>query len=99
MAHQVVLTWNAPTTGDPVVSYDVQRAPIVNGVVGTFASIANPEPTTTTYTDTAVVAGQKYAYQVASVNAAGESSPCPSIQVAVPLASPAPPTNLSGNPS
>lgn len=99
MAHQVVLSWIAPTSGDPVVSYDVLRAPAPGGVVGTYVSIANPEPTATTYTDLAVVAGQEYAYEVKSRNAAGESTPCPSILVIIPLAVPNPPTGLTGIPS
>ena len=94
MAHSVVLTWQAPTTGDPVVSYDVKRAPAPAGVVGTYVSIANPEPTTTTYTDLTVVAGQEYSYEVCSVNAAGESTPCPSVLATIPLAFPQAPTNL-----
>ena len=99
MAHQVVLNWIAPTTGDPVTSYDVKRAPAPGGVIGVFASIASPEPTATTYTDITVVAGQEYAYEVASVNASGESAPCTSILVTIPLAIPNPPTGLTGTPS
>jgi fibronectin type 3 domain-containing protein len=99
MTHQVVLTWTAPTTGDAPTSYDVKRAPVTAGVVGTFASIASPEPTATTYTDTAVVAGQEYAYEVCSVNAAGESTPCPDITVTIPVSAPNPPTGLTGTPS
>ena len=98
MAHQVSLTWTAPTTGDPVATYDVKRAPVVAGVVGSFASIANPEPSATNYTDTNVVAGSSYAYEVSSVNAAGEPAPCSAIQVTIPLAIPAPPTGLAGSP-
>ena len=75
MAHQIVLTWDAPLTGPTVVSYDVQRAPAPNGVVGVYVSIASPEPTVTTYTDTTVVAGQEYSYQVLAVDSLGESSP------------------------
>jgi hypothetical protein len=97
LAHQVVLTWVAPTTGDAVVSYDVKRAPVTAGVVGTFVSIASPEPTATTYTDLAVVAGAEYSYEVSSVNGAGESTPCPSILVTVPLGAPQPPTGLSAS--
>lgn len=99
MAHKAVLTWVAPVGGDPVVSYDVKRADAPGGVVGVYVSIANPEPTTTTYTDTTVVAGQEYSYEVCSVNAAGESAPCPSVLVTVPLGIPGAPTNLTGTAS
>jgi hypothetical protein len=99
MAHQVILNWIAPVGGDPVVSYDVKRALAPAGVIGTYVSIANPEPTATTYTDTTVVAGTEYAYEVASVNASGESAPCADILVTIPLAIPNPPTGLVGTPS
>ena len=94
MAHSVVLTWVAPTIGDPVVSYDVKRAPAPGGVIGTYASIANPEPTATTYTDLAVTAGSEYAYEVCSVNASGESAPCASVLATIPLAVPQAPSAL-----
>lgn len=92
--HAATLTWVAPVGGDPVVSYDVKRAPAPGGVVGTYVSIASPEPTTTTYVDTTVVAGQEYSYEVCSVNASGESVPCPSVLVTVPVAAPNPPSGL-----
>ena len=96
MSHQVVLNWVAPVAGDPPTSYDVKRAPAPAGVVGAYVSIASPEPTATTYTDTTVVGGQEYAYEVCSVNSVGESSPCADILVSVPLAVPNPPTGLTG---
>jgi hypothetical protein len=99
MSHSVLLTWVAPATGDPVATYDVKRASVTAGVVGTFVSIANPEPSATTYVDTTVVAGQEYSYEVASVNASGESVPCTAILVTIPLAVPNPPTGLVGSPS
>jgi hypothetical protein len=95
MAHQVILTWVAPTTGDPVVSYDVKRAPAPGGVIGTYVSIASPEPTTTSYIDTAVTAGSEYSYEVCSVNASGESVPCANVLATIPLAVPQPPTGLA----
>lgn len=90
--HQVLLAWVAPT-GDAPSSYDVQRAAVVNGSVGSFASIANP--TAPTYTDLNVTAGASYEYRVASVNASGESSFLTSQVVIVPLAIPGPPTGLT----
>lgn len=98
MAHQVSLTWVPPVGGDPVAAYDVLRAPVVGGVIGTFVSIANPEPTAASYIDLAVVAGAVYEYEVKSVNASGESVPCAGIQVTIPLAIPNPPTGLVGSP-
>jgi hypothetical protein len=95
MSHSVVLTWIAPTAGDAVVSYDVKRAPASAGVIGTYASIANPEPTATTYTDTTVVAGNEYSYEVCSVNTAGESVPCSNVLVTIPVSVPNAPTGLA----
>lgn len=97
--HKVILTWTAPTVGDPPVSYDVKRATVTNKVAGPFVSIASPEPTATTYEDDTVVAGGDYQYEVSSVNAAGESSPCPDVEVVIPLGIPNPPTALIGTAS
>lgn len=95
MAHLVTLTWVAPTSGDAPASYDVKRAPAPGGVIGTYASIASPEPTATTYVDTTAVAGQEYSYEVCSVNAGGESTPCPNILVTIPVSVPNAPTGLA----
>lgn len=94
--HKVILNWVAPTTGDPVASYDVRRAPAPGGVAGVFASIATPEPTGTTYEDDTVVAGQEYAYEVAAVNAAGESAFTAAFFATIPLGAPSSPTALTG---
>lgn len=92
--HKVILTWTAPSTGSTVASYDVQRA-LANQTPLVFVSIANPEPTTTTFTDNGpFVEGQSYEYQVSSVNPAGESSPCPEVTVTIPFSVPASPTGL-----
>jgi fibronectin type 3 domain-containing protein len=93
MAHSAVLTWQAPTTGDAVQNYNVQRAPVIGGVTGTFATIASP--TATTYTDLAVIAGNSYQYRVASVNSAGESAFVTSTVQLIPLAIPGVPTSLT----
>lgn len=99
MAHKVVLTWQAPATGT-VASYDVKRAPVTGGVIGAFASIANPEPTTTTYEDDGpFTEGAVLAYEVASVNPAGESAPCAAVTVTIPFSAPGVPTNLVATPS
>jgi len=94
MAHSVKLTWTAPTVGPTPTAYDVQRALVTAGVTGAFAPIANPEPTSTTYTDFGpFVEGNTYEYQVLSVDAAGESTPCPAVTVVIPF-SLQPPSNL-----
>jgi|ERR1700677_63381 len=95
MAHSVALTWTPPTAGGTVVSYDVKRAPVTAGVIGTYASIASPEPTAATYTDLGpFVEGNQYSYDVSSVNSAGESAPCTAVTVTIPFSLPDAPTNL-----
>lgn len=102
MAHSVSLSWIAPTSGSPVVSYDVQRAPIdAQGIVGAFVSIANPEPTTTSYVDNdpLLVDGSIFSYAVKSVTIGGiESVPSQAIRVVIPFPAPNPPTQLVGTP-
>ena len=95
MAHSVALNWSAPVVGDAPVSYDIKRAPAPAGVVGTYVSIASVPATSTTYTDTNVTAGQEYSYEVCSVNASGESVPCPNVLATIPLAAPQAPTGLT----
>lgn len=95
MSHSVKLTWNAPAAGSTVASYDVQRALVTSGIVGAFTSIASPFPTATTYTDNGpFTEGATYSYQVCSVNAAGESTPCPAVTAKIPFSLPDAPTNL-----
>lgn len=96
MSHSVKLTWNAPTTGSAVVSYDVKRADVsLSGTVGPFVSIASPEPTATTYTDNGpFLEGATYEYEVCSVNPSGESTPCPAVTAKIPFSIPDAPTNL-----
>lgn len=94
MSHSVKLTWNAPSAGSTVASYDVQRA-VTNTTPLVYASIASPEPTATTYTDNGpFVEGQTYSYQVCSVNPSGESTPCPAVTARIPFSVPDAPTNL-----
>ena len=80
---QVALTWNAPTGGtDPVVGYNVYRAPSGSSV---FVQINPTIVTVTTFTDSTVTAGQTYQYYVVSLDAAGAMSvPSNTATVAVP---------------
>lgn len=89
MAHSVTLTWDAPSTGDPVTSYDIKRSTVQTGP---FVSIGTS--TTPSFVDNNVVAGVTYFYEVDSVNAQGESGPSNEVTVVVPLNFPEPPTNL-----
>jgi fibronectin type 3 domain-containing protein len=59
----VELTWNAATDNTGVTGYTVQRDGVGIGTVATRG-----------YSDTGVAAGQSYAYRVAALDAAGNSS-------------------------
>jgi hypothetical protein len=78
----VVLTWQAPITSpDPIVGYNVYRR-----TYGSYPSKPlNPAPLTAlTYTDTTVVNGTTYAYEVLSVDAQGNQSQPAIVEVVIP---------------
>lgn len=94
--HSATLTWTfTQGTGDPATGFHVFRAPTCTGTftqVGTVSS-----PTTLTFTDSTVTAGQSYCYQVTAFNTGGDGPPSASVQSAVvpfqaPTASPSAPT-------
>jgi cellulose 1,4-beta-cellobiosidase len=69
-AHAAKLSWTASTT--PSVTYNVYRA---TASTGPFTTPLNSSPITgTTYTDTAVTAGQTYYYVVTAVASSGTQS-------------------------
>jgi predicted phage tail protein len=90
----VLLTWTDNATNE--TGFAVERSD--NG--GPFVQIATPGPRnntgSVTYTDTAVVAGASYSYQVRAVNATVFStySNVASITLSVPPAAPAAPSNV-----
>lgn len=67
------LSWSAPSGGAPVTSYNILRGTTAGGEVAT--PIATVPASQTTYSDTSVVAGDTYFYQVTASNAAGTSAP------------------------
>lgn len=81
--HQVELSWIAPnSSSDPVVGYNVYRAP--SGSTS-YQQLNSAVDTATGYTDTAVQAGVTYDYVVKSVDASGvESAPSNMTSVVVP---------------
>jgi hypothetical protein len=83
VAYEVNLTWDAPAaSSDPVVGYDVFRAP---GGSSVYAQINSGPVTVTAFTDDAVVEGNTYDYLVEGVDAAGNNSvPSNMAAVAVP---------------
>lgn len=69
-AHAAILSWTASTT--PNVTYNVYRA---TALAGPFTTPLNSSPITgTTFTDTAVQAGQTYYYVATAVAANGTES-------------------------
>jgi hypothetical protein len=82
-SHQVDLSWSAPaSSSDPVVGYNVYRAPTGSGSY----QIINPSVNgATVYTDSNVTSGTTYDYIVKSVDSAGsESVPSNTSTVTIP---------------
>jgi len=72
VAHQVNLTWYAPTSSsDPVAGYRVFRAPSGSS---TYQQVNASAVTQTSFVDTTVQSGQTYSYMVKSVDASGNLS-------------------------
>jgi hypothetical protein len=80
--YEVQLTWDAPTsTTDPAVGYNVYRSTASGAYQLLNTSINSP----TTFTDTTVVSGDSYNYEVTSVDASGvESAPSNVYAAAIP---------------
>jgi Fibronectin type III domain len=86
-SHSVVLAWTASVvaTGQPAInSYQVLRGTTSGGETflanaGTTAGTAN-----LTYTDTTVVNGTTYFYEVVALNSVGPSPPSNEISAAIP---------------
>lgn len=83
--HQIVLTWNADA--DPVSGYNVYRGTATGQESKTKINTALV--TALTFTDTSVVAGTTYFYEVTGVSAAGnESADSAEASATVPFAAP-----------
>jgi len=82
VAHQVDLTWNAPSgSPDPVAGYNIYRA--IGS--GSFTRINSSPDSAVDYVDTTVVSGATYSYQVTSADASGrESVPTSPVTVTIP---------------
>jgi Abnormal spindle-like microcephaly-assoc'd, ASPM-SPD-2-Hydin len=79
VAHEVDLSWSAPTSSpDPVAGYNVYRS---TGT-GSFVLINSSPDSAAVYVDNTVVSGASYTYQITSVDSSGVES-VPSNQVAV----------------
>ena len=72
-AHQVELTWNAPsTTSVPILGYNVYRSP---SSTTSYVRLNGSTEPATAYTDSTVQSGSSYKYMVKSVNSSGLESP------------------------
>ncbi len=92
--HSNTLTWQwSQGTGDPGTGFHVKKAQVSGGPYTTIATIASP--TTLTYVDTAVVAGQINYYVVTAFNTGGESVPSNQVTCTTPFSPPTPPSTLS----
>lgn len=94
-AHSVSLTWTEPALGSgvpAVTSYNIYRGTTAGGEGTTpLASTTTPS-----YTDTAVVAGTTYFYEVAAVNSVGVSPMSNEVSGTIPnLVVPPAPTGLA----
>jgi hypothetical protein len=80
---QVDLSWTAPTgSSDPVVGYNVYRAPTGTSSFQLLNPTQNPQ---TAFADTTVQGGQTYDYVVKSVDSSNtESAPSNTTTVSVP---------------
>ena len=113
--HSAQSQWQASTTAN-IAGYNMERAICIGTITAGVCSITPPEAawvkinasviSSTTYTDTAVLAGQKYVYRAKAVCPplgcttvppiiAGESGPSNTVAITIPTDSPQPPTNLS----
>jgi Abnormal spindle-like microcephaly-assoc'd, ASPM-SPD-2-Hydin len=82
VAHQVDLTWDAPSgSSDPVAGYNIYRA---TGS-GSFTRLNSSPDTVVSYVDSNVVSGTTYSYQVTSSDPSGaESVPTSPVTVTIP---------------
>jgi Abnormal spindle-like microcephaly-assoc'd, ASPM-SPD-2-Hydin len=71
VAHEIDLSWNAPTSSpDPVVGYNIYRST----AGGSFVLLNSLPDSAIVYVDNSVVSGDSYSYAVKSVDSAGVES-------------------------
>jgi len=66
--------WEAPSTGGPVVTYEVERAPDVGGLPGPFTTLSSGVPASP-LVDAGLTVDTTYWYRVRAVNDAGIGAP------------------------
>jgi hypothetical protein len=90
--HKVTLNWNPPVvdpTHDAAVSYIVQRS---NKVDGPWTDIG--APTTPSFVDNNVNAGETWFYQILAKNQSASSAPSNEVTVLIPFLAPGAPLSL-----
>ena len=82
-AHQVDLSWNAPSSSPvPIVGYNIYRS---TGSSSAYQLLNSSVDTQTTYVDSAVQSGSTYDYIVESVDSSGvESVPSNEVTATIP---------------
>ena len=88
-AYQVNLTWTDTSANE--IGFRIERA---TGT-GAFAPFMSVPANTVAFSDTTVVPGTTYSYQVIAFNSAGDSSPSNTATVVLPPAVPKAPTSLT----
>lgn len=94
-SNRVNLAWTDNANNE--TGFTIERAPVTNGVPGTFAGIDGVGANVTTYSDTTVAANTAYAYRVFAFNLGGNSQPSNVATVTTPntVVGPAAPSNLT----
>jgi FtsP/CotA-like multicopper oxidase with cupredoxin domain/fibronectin type 3 domain-containing protein len=92
----VNFTWTDNSNNE--TGFRLERAAVVGGVIGTYATICLDAANVTNCNDAAPAPGATYAYRVFAFNATGDSAPSNVIQLTMPTA-PAAPTVLAGVPA
>jgi hypothetical protein len=90
-AGNVSVAFTMPTNPD-VVGYDLQRATVTNGVVGSFATVttlSSAQAATAGYKFTNVPSAGTFAYQVLAANSNGDKSPASNVSQATVPSTPA----------
>lgn len=97
------LTWNPGSGGGTVQTYEIFRS--TTSTVSTTTAYAtvtaasactiSGSTTTCTYTDSSVVEGTEYWYEIEACNTSACSSPTAAVSFTIPFQAPSTPTNLT----
>ena len=78
----VVLTWDDPSDTS-ITGYQVLRRRLGDADTSFTVLVSDTQSASNTYTDTSVLASNRYAYKVRAINSAGMSRPSGSVTVSV----------------